>query len=42
MGSAENGGGQHLGPEGRQIGPPPWDVYDTLPNHYFFNKQING
>ena len=33
MGSAENGGGQHLAPEGRQIGtPPPWDVYDTFPN----------
>ena len=33
MGSAENGGGQHLAPKGRQIGtPPPWDVYDTFPN----------
>ena len=32
MGSAENGGGQHLAPEGRQIGTPPtWDVYDTFP-----------
>ena len=32
MGSAENGGGQHLAPEWRQIGtPPPWDVYDTFP-----------
>ena len=32
MGSAENGGGQHLAPEGHQIGtPPPWDVYDTFP-----------
>ena len=23
MGSAKNGGGQHLAPEGRQIGTPP-------------------
>ena len=32
MESAENGGGQHPAPEGRQIGTTtPWDVYDTFP-----------
>ena len=36
MGLAENGGGQHPAPEGRQIGTPrPWDVYDTLGIFYY-------
>ena len=41
MGSAENGGGQHPAPEGRQIGTPPPEMFMTPSLSFTLNLKVN-